>query len=116
MFDQIVANVCTIMALQSGCQETFKAAGAQTKVSKDIDDTESYYTKHLTQDVYDLLGKKTVEYTVGAGFVANSIITRTVQLETPFKPFADNLKFQGSNPVNAPPNYNVTLNWKWTLP
>jgi hypothetical protein len=111
MFDAIVANICTVAAIKTGCGETLKAAGIKTSLSKEIDDSEQEVIKYTTKEVYNTLGKKTVEYSIAAGFIANSVATKSVQFQTPLNIIPGDLK------VNANPSgYDASLNWKWNLP
>lgn len=115
MFDQLVSTICTYAAIKAGCQETFKAVGAQTQLSKNIDESEQEIVRVSTKEVYSLVGKKTVEYSIATGFVANSLITKTIQIQSPFKPFADEIQFNGSE-NDSSPKYSIGLNLKWNLP
>lgn len=115
IFDQLVSTICMYSAIKAGCPEAFKAAGAQTQISKNIDESEQEIVRFSTKEVYTLVGKKTVEYSIATGFVANSLITKTIQIQAPFKPFADEIHFDGSD-NDSPPRFSVGLNWKWNLP
>jgi len=112
MFDSLVSNVCLYASLKSGCQETLIAMGAQTSVSSKIDSKEQELVKDVNKQAYDLFGRKTVEYTITAGTIANSIITKSLEFKTPLKPLIDEIQFTGS--YNQVPNWSVVGNWKWT--
>ena len=53
MIDQIVANVCTYMAMKAGCQETLKQASDKINLSKEVDDSEREVVKYTTKEVYN---------------------------------------------------------------
>lgn len=116
MFDQFISTICTYAAIKAGCQESFKAIGAQTNIAREMDESEREIVKVTTKEAYNLIGKKTIEYSIVTGFVTNSVITKTIQIQAPFKPIANEIQFNGSemNP-NVSPNWTLNINWKWEL-
>ena len=111
LFNDLMANACMYLNLKSGCNETMTQINNKYHISDEIDKSETYVSKHFERETYDLFGKKTVEYTLNAGIIANSIMTKTVQFKTPFKPLADELQFNGKSN-----EWSLNANWKWNLP
>lgn len=105
MFNELVSSICASMAL-NGCPETLKATGIKTHLSENIDGMQRLLEQKVESEAYSILGKKTIEYSITAGTVANSIVTKSIQFKTPLKPLIDEID------LNANPNGYI-LNWKW---
>lgn len=111
MFTELVSNICMYASLKAGCPEFLKAAGIKTQVADKIDSKEQEFIKITNKEIYGLFGKKTVEYSLTAASIANSVINKSIEFKTPFKPLVDEIQFNGS--YNQVPNWSVVGNWKW---
>lgn len=108
IFNDLMASMCVYANLKAGCNEALNATNSQYHISKEIDASETELTKIVTKETYDLFGKKTVEYTLSAGYITNVLVTKSLQFKTPFKPLIDEIQVSSS-----PTNWTLNANWKW---
>lgn len=116
VFDQLVTNFCAHIALQTGCQETLKASGAQTHLSQEMDASEKYLIKLSEKQAYDLIGEKPIRYSIFTGFIVNSFVTKSVQVKPPGNFLCDEISLEGSNiGSNSSYDQRFMINCKWIM-
>lgn len=108
MFDTIVANLCSVVALNGSCSATIQAFSIQSHLKQNVDESELQFVQEYTKKTYKLLGKEAVEYSVAVGFLADSLIEKRVQIRTPLNPIVHTFQFNANKD-----GYNWGLGWKW---
>jgi len=108
IFESLITSFCLQANLKSGCNEALISANKTYHISKEIDESEVELNKIGTKEAYSLLGRKTVEYTLTAGSIANIVVTKSLQFKTPFKPLANELQVNGSQT-----GWTLNMNWDW---
>lgn len=111
MLDKIISQMCLLMQLNSNipsdpCYNSLKAISLQTKTSQTADLAQVYYEKKF----YSVVDK---EYVYGAGALGagyNIYKTKEIKVQTPFKPFCNELSFDLTETSKS---YNLVWKWNW---